>query len=143
MTVDLSTLETPGPTKTKITIPFWDAVEEGKLLLQHCKQCDTKVFYPRTICPQCWSNQLDWIEASGDGILKSFSIVYKPGHPAWLPVTPYIVGLVELEEGPTMLSYIISDPSKIDTGAVSQKVKLEPTNISGRILPAFKLLELT
>lgn len=141
MTVDLSKLETPGPTKTKTTTPFWGAAENGKLLIQCCKKCNANIFYPRAICPECWSDELEWKEISGRGVLKSFSIIYKPGHPAWAPATPYIVGLVEFDEGPTMLSYIISDPDSVDTYKVGQTLSLQETNISGRILPAFKRVE--
>ncbi len=138
MTVDLNTLRTPGPTITKTTSSFWEAAENGQLVLQYCEVCNNSIFYPRTICPICWSHELIWKQASGNGILKSFSVIHKPGHPAWMPVIPYVVGLVELEEGPTMLSFIIIDPDYLC--AVGQSLKLSPTNISGRVLPVFKPL---
>lgn len=128
----LSDLKVPGPTIIALTEPFWTAAAEGRLLIQRCGDCHKAVFYPREICPHCWSDQLSWEEASGEGRLKSFSRIHKPGHPGWALVTPYVVGLVELSEGPTMLSHILAeDPF------VGMALHLEPTDIGGRILPAF------
>ncbi len=136
MTVDLSSLSTPGPTITQTTAPFWEAAQNGKLVFQYCKDCGESVLYPRKICPFCWSHNLIWKSASGKGELKSFSVVHKPGHPAWIPAAPFVVGLVQLFEGPTILSFIITEPRY--SCSVGQKLELAPTNISGRVLPAFK-----
>ena len=81
------------------------------------------------------SSTFSWEEASGLGRLKSFSVVHKPGHPGWAPVAPYVVGLVELDEGPTMLSHIL--PGDKDP-VVGDRLELKPTNIGGRVLPAFQ-----
>ncbi|MDX8465404.1 zinc ribbon domain-containing protein [Mesorhizobium sp. VK23B] len=138
MSVDLNTLKTAGPTITALTRPFWDAAAEGRLKIQHCEDCGKAVFYPRPICPHCWGRRLAWKEASGRGRLKSFSEVHKPGHPGWLPAAPYVVGLVELAEGPTMLSFILPGlrPPRVDDA-----LRLAPTDIGGRVLPAFKPVE--
>jgi uncharacterized OB-fold protein len=133
--VDLKSLNLPGPTVTRLSAPFWEAAENGKLLIQHCGNCQSHVFYPRALCPHCWSSRLDWKEASGRGRLKSYSCVHRPGHPAWQPVAPYIVGLVELAEGPTMLSFIHAAGEGI---AVGDFLELAPTRLGGRMLPAFQ-----
>ncbi|RAZ92590.1 hypothetical protein DPM33_01445 [Mesorhizobium hawassense] len=138
MSIDLNTLKTPGPTITALTKPFWDAAAEGRLTIQRCKDCSTAVFYPRPICPYCWSKRLAWHDASGKGRLKSFSEVHKPGNPGWLPAAPYVVGLVELAEGPTMLSFILPGTRSLQVGAM---LRLAPTAIGGRVLPAFKQVE--
>lgn len=134
--VDLDQLKTPGPAITALTEPFWDAASKGKLVIQFCEDCAKAVFYPRLICPHCWSKRLVWRESSGNGILKSFSEIHKPGHPGWLPAVPYVVGLVELQEGATMLSLIVTDAGH--SCVVGEALKLAPTSIGGRILPAFK-----
>ncbi|MBZ9742683.1 MULTISPECIES: Zn-ribbon domain-containing OB-fold protein [unclassified Mesorhizobium] len=138
MSVDLNTLKTPAPTITALTQPFWNAAAQGRLKIQHCEDCGKAVFYPRSMCPHCWSKRLVWKEASGRGHLKSFSQVHKPGHPGWLPAAPYVVGLVELAEGPTMLSFIL--PGTRSPG-VGDALLLAPTAIGGRVLPAFKPVE--
>lgn len=134
MTVDLASLSVPGPPANALTAPFWQAAESGRLTLQHCGACGTWVFYPRAICPHCWADALVWQQASGAGRLKSFSVIWKPGHPGWIPATPYAVGLVELAEGPTMLSHILASADGI---AVGDTLFFAPTNIGGRTMPCF------
>ncbi|CAM3895931.1 Zn-ribbon domain-containing OB-fold protein [Lederbergia lenta] len=105
-------LNVPGPTITSVSKPFWDAVAQKEFILQKCIDCHEWVFYPRTICPHCWSDQLEWIPASGKGRLKTWGVVHKPGHPAWSEVAPYVLGIVELDEGPTMMSHLLLDPKR-------------------------------
>lgn len=133
---DLADLKTPGPTIIALTRPFWDAASEGKLLVQRCEDCNEAVFYPRALCPHCWSANLRWERASGRGTLKSFSVVHKPGHPAWLAVAPYVVGLVRLEEGPTMTSLILAGSAEPRVG---QALELHPCKVGGRVIPAFEI----
>ena len=131
----LSELKTPGPTVITLTLPFWQAAEAGKLLIQRCEDCREAIFYPRPICPSCWSPRLKWEEASGRGALRSYSVVHKPGHSGWLPAAPYVVGLVQLTEGPTMTSFILAEGAP----KVGDPLELEPTNIGGRVMPAFRI----
>nr|WP_304220346.1 OB-fold domain-containing protein [Fredinandcohnia onubensis] len=109
MIENFESLMVPGPTITPITKPFWDAVARKEFILQKCCDCGEWVFYPRSHCPHCWSNQLEWKPASGEGTLKTWSIVHRPGHPGWSEVTPYALGVVELEEGPSMLTHLLVD----------------------------------
>lgn len=111
MIKQLESLTIPGPTITPVTKPFWDAIEKREFILQKCTDCREWVFYPRLLCPHCWSDHLEWAPASGKGRLKTWSVVHRPGHPAWETVTPYLLGLVELAEGPTMLTHLLIDPS--------------------------------
>lgn len=134
--MDLDLLKTPEPTITALTEPFWAAAEQGRLIIQHCEECDNSIFYPRPICPHCWSERLVWKDASGLGRLKSFSIVHKPGHPGWLPIAPYAVGLVALDEGPTMLSFLLHAPEEKLT--IGKALEMIPTRIGKRTLPAFR-----
>jgi uncharacterized protein len=135
--IDLAALKVAGPTVTVLTRPFWDAASEGHLLVQRCGDCGRAVLYPRAICPGCWSGDLSWEEASGEGWLRSFSVVHKPGHAGWLPAVPYVVGLVELVEGPTMLSLVHAEGA---TPRVGSALRLAPTDIGGRVLPAFRMI---
>ncbi|UOA16957.1 Zn-ribbon domain-containing OB-fold protein [Sulfitobacter dubius] len=130
---DLATLKVPGPTIIPLTAPFWEAAAEGRLLIQRCGGCGGAAFYPRELCPYCWSDALRWEEARGVGRLKSFSIIHKPGHPGWFAVAPYSVGLVELAEGPTLLSHLLSEALE-----VGMALQLAPTSIGGRVLPCFR-----
>ena len=131
----LSDLTVPGPTATPLSEPFWAAAREGRLLIQRCGACNGAIFYPRGLCPHCWAEAPDWEEASGAGRLKSYSEVWKPGHPGWTRAAPYIVGLVELSEGPTLLSHILAKGRRVSVG---DPLRFVPTNIGGRILPCFE-----
>lgn len=132
---DLSKLTVPGPTIIALTKPFWDAASNGVLLIQKCRTCNARVFYPRPICPHCWADALEWTEVSGKGKLLSFSKIWKPGHVGWLPVTPYFVGIVELVEGPKMMSHIL-----VDNGVpvVDGELIFKSVNVGGQNLPFFK-----
>ena len=61
------------PTPDLETQPFWDACKEGRFLLKHCNACGEDHFYPRPFCPKCWSADVEWKEASGDGRLYTYS----------------------------------------------------------------------
>jgi len=97
-------LQTPAPIPTRISQPFWDAAAQRVLRLQRCEHCGLWVFYPRAHCPHCWSDRLVWADASGQGRIKAFSVVHKPGHAAWREIAPYALGVIALREGPCMLS---------------------------------------
>lgn len=135
MIADFANLSVPGPTTTKLTKPFWEAARQGRLIVQKCDACGKAVFYPRAICPHCWSDGLRWHNTNGRGRLKSYSLVHRPGHPAWTAVAPYMIGLVELEEGPTMLSNILASTAHV---VVGMWLVVEMTKVGTEILPFFK-----
>jgi hypothetical protein len=135
---ELSDLKVPGPIFEPLNAHFWDGAARGVLKIQHCLECDAHVFYPRPLCPQCWGEALTWVRASGAGRLKSFSVIHKPGHPGWAPVAPYVVGLVELAEGPVLLSHILTGGRQPGVGAA---LAFRPTDIGGRVMPCFELRE--
>jgi uncharacterized protein len=129
-------LKVPGPLPTQISEPFWHALREGGFVLQHCDACGKALFYPRAHCPHCWSERLTWREASGRGTVKSFSVIHRPGHFAWAAVAPYVIVLIDLDEGPTMLSQlIVDDPADARVGL---RVTLRPVAIGEYTLPFFK-----
>lgn len=97
--------------------PFFAAAASGKLMLPRCGECGHLFFYPRLACPRCWSRDLGWVGASGRGVVTVAAAVHRP---AWddLPrSTPYVVALIRLEEGPTMLSTVEgADPGAVVAG---------------------------
>ncbi|MFQ5875994.1 MAG: Zn-ribbon domain-containing OB-fold protein [Dehalococcoidia bacterium] len=104
----------PLPQPTPETKPFWDALKEHRLLIQRCKDCGRAYFYPRPLCPKCFSSNVEWFQASGKGKLYSFVINYRA--PPGFEPEPYVIAVVELEEGPRMLSNLIGvepDPEKV------------------------------
>jgi uncharacterized OB-fold protein len=132
---DLSSLKVAGPIYEPLNQPFWDGAEQGLLKVQHCCACGKHVFYPRTICPHCWADALEWVTVSGKAMLKSFSEIRKPGHPGWIAATPYLVGLVELDEGPTLLSHILAAGNYVRIG---DRLSFVQIDIGGRLLPCFR-----
>ncbi|MEH7378856.1 Zn-ribbon domain-containing OB-fold protein [Bacillus sp. JJ1533] len=132
----LENLTVPGPTVTPITKPFWDAVARNEFILQKCEDCGKWVFYPRSHCPHCWSNHLEWKPASGNGRLKTWSVVHRPGHLAWAEVAPYVLGVVELEEGPTMLTHLLVQPNQ--ELKIGLPLKVKTIKINDVWLPFFE-----
>jgi uncharacterized OB-fold protein len=100
----------PLPKPTPETQPFWDAAKQHKLVIQTCDDCHTPYFYPRPLCPACLSRRVRWIEASGRGRLHTYVINHRP--PRGFPVAaPFVIGMVELDEGPRLMSHIVDvDP---------------------------------
>jgi uncharacterized OB-fold protein len=105
----------PLPKPTPETRPFWDAAKQGRLVIQACDDCGTRYFYPRPLCPACLSRRVRWLDASGRGRLHTFVINHRP--PRGFPVQePFVIGIVELEEGPRMMSHIVgvtADPAAL------------------------------
>ena len=96
----------PIPQPTPETAPFWEGCAIAELRLQHCRNCGHVQFPPRKLCSGCFSEDVEWRNASGHGTLRSWSLVVMPGAPGFENEVPYLSALVALDEGPTMLSVI-------------------------------------
>jgi len=88
------------------TQPFWDAARERRLLIKRCNACGEAYFYPRNFCPKCWSDDTSWEEASGRATLYTWSIVYRNDLPPFGERVPYVAAIVDLEEGPRMITNV-------------------------------------
>lgn len=130
MTADL-----PTPVVTPETAPYWDGARAGKLLLQRCLECRGVHFYPRRTCPACWSERVEWIEASGRGRVHSFTVIHRPPAPAFASRVPYVVALVDLEEGPRMMANVVGDGA-LDV-AIDDPVTVTFESRGGIALPQF------
>ena len=136
MQVDPTTLAVPGPIPTVESAPFWQACREGRLELQRCDSCGHWVFYSRAICPFCWSSELSWQQASGTGVVRSFTVIHRPGHPAWAAAAGYTVAVITLTEGPTMLTTLIDvEPDAVSVG---MPVTVAFTRVGEFRLPFFR-----
>lgn len=94
------------PTPDAESQPYWDATKEGKLLIRRCNACKRAYFYPRDFCPHCWSEDVSWEEASGRATLYTWSVVRRNDLPPWPDRVPYIPAVVDLEEGPRMMTNV-------------------------------------
>lgn len=92
----------PTPNPTPDTKPYWDALQEGRLVLQACADCGRIRHYPRPVCPHCYSMSHRWVEAKGTGKVHAWTISHHPFHPGFKPELPYILLTVDLDEGVRM-----------------------------------------
>jgi len=88
--------------------PFFTAAAEGRLAIQRCPECGQAVFFPRTVCPRCRRGSPEWIDAAGTGMLYSFSVVARSAIPGYSDEVPYVVALVELDEGVRLMANIVN-----------------------------------
>jgi len=107
----------PLPTVAGETRPFWDCCRRGQLMIQRCDRCHEYQFYPRGICANCWSNDIKWVNASGRGTVWTFTVTYQNRTPGFAEEVPYVLALVELEEGVRMFTNIIQcNPREVTIG---------------------------
>ncbi len=104
------------PPATDLSQPFREGCRSGELRLQYCGACDRHQFYPRIICSGCGGDELEWRAVSGRGRIASYTVVRRAISRAY--EAPYVVALVELEEGPRMMSAIVgAEPEAVSVGA--------------------------
>ncbi len=101
-------IQKPLPEPSPVTEPFWQGLRKREVRIQRCEQCQRYVFYPRTLCPYCLSETLEWVRASGKGRVYSYTIVRRAMHPAFQAEVPYVFAIIELEEGVRLASNVIN-----------------------------------
>jgi uncharacterized protein len=104
MTHGPSVSSRPRPAIGPDNARFWEGCREHRLLLPWCTHCSKAHLPPGPICPYCWSESLEWREASGRGVISTFTVVHKAWFPAFADQVPYNVVQVELAEGPRLTS---------------------------------------
>lgn len=95
------------PRLTASTEPFWTGLVEGEFRTTQCLDCRHMTFPPKPICPTCWSRDIEWVVLSGRGTLASFTEV-SAAPKVFVSETPYVLALVDLEEGVRVLSRILA-----------------------------------
>lgn len=96
---------TGEPLVSETAKPYWEAAAAQELRIQHCRPCDRHYFYPRSFCPHCQCDDVEWTRVSGQAVLRSFVINRRP-LPGLEALSP-IIAIVELAEGPMMLTNIV------------------------------------
>jgi uncharacterized OB-fold protein len=127
----------PLPEPTEVSRPFWQAAKEHRLLIQRSVKTGKYVFYPRAVSPFGAGDELEWVEAAGRGTVYSFTVARRPTAPQWAADGPYVIAIVELEEGVHMTANIVDcAPEDVRVGmpvvVTYQDVTLEVT------LPQFR-----
>jgi uncharacterized protein len=105
----------PLPVPTPETEPFWEGLRQHQLRIQRCKECGRAYFYPRPFCPRCFSSNVEWFTASGRAKLHTYEIINR-APAAFAQDAPYVLAVVELDEGPRMLTNIVGvepEPAKL------------------------------
>jgi uncharacterized protein len=97
----------PRPLNPELSRPFWDAAKRHELVMPRCRTCDHLFFYPRSECPRCLSTNLGWMKVSGRGRLHTYTVVYQPANAAFRDAAPHIYAVVQLDEGPRMVSNVV------------------------------------
>lgn len=112
----------PLPLSTPTSEPFWAALRDERVEIQHCGRCEKYVFYPRSHCPTCLGDDLTWRTVSGRGRIHSFTVAREPTAPVFADETPLVLAIIELDEGPRLTSTVIGRPDS----ALAVGVAVEP-----------------
>jgi uncharacterized protein len=94
-----------APRTTEFTRPFWDAVEAGRLTTTRCRACGFLTFPPKPICPDCWTTDVEYIELSGRGTLRSYTEI-NVAPAVFRDEAPYVIGIIDLDEDVRLLSRV-------------------------------------
>ncbi|WP_219666624.1 Zn-ribbon domain-containing OB-fold protein [Streptomyces bambusae] len=100
------------PEVDDFTRPYWEAAADGALLLRHCAACGRTHHYPREFCPHCWAgeDQVTWRPATGRATLYTWSVVHRNDLPPFGARVPYVAAVVDLAEGPRMMTEVVDCP---------------------------------
>jgi uncharacterized OB-fold protein len=112
----------PAPEPSPETKAFWEGAAQGKLLIKKCRACGQMHYYPRALCPFCFSDATEWQAAAGTGTIYSYSVMRRAE-------VPYAIAYVTLDEGPTMMTNLVS--CDFDALRIGQRVRLAFTPTAG------------
>ncbi len=119
----MSENQKPVPVIQPWSEEFWKGTKQKKLLVQHCKDCDANIFYPRKQCPECWSTNLDWSEVGGKATVYAYSVMLDMVEPKFWEDLPYILAMVDLDEGVRMTTRIVEcRPEDVQIGMAVEVV---------------------
>ena len=119
------------------TQPFWDALRQHRLIYQACHGCNTTFAPYQPVCPACWSEDLEDRESTGRGRIYTFSVVHRAPTPAFRPDLPYVVAIVQLDEGFYLTTNIVDCP--VQDVRIDLPVQVEFVDATAEItLPKFR-----
>ncbi|MDP2951966.1 MAG: Zn-ribbon domain-containing OB-fold protein [Chloroflexota bacterium] len=107
----------PLPSPTKFSRGFWEGAKRHELVVQRCRDCGRYRHSPKPACPHCLSTDTEWARVSGRGTVYTYTVHYRAPAPAFGSDLPLVTALIELEEGPLMMSNIVGcPPEKVSIG---------------------------
>lgn len=129
-------LPKPAPTPDRLSLAYWEAALEGRLVCPECTACGLWFFRPELACPRCLSLHWRWGECAGTGVIESLTTIHRPPHPAI--EVPLILASIRLDEGPYLLTNIVGDRER---AAIGTPVRAVFTERRGQfMLPQFEPL---
>ena len=126
----------PAPGPDPETEPYWRAAHEGRLLVQRCRSCGNHQLYPRWRCLRC-RGEVEWVDASGRGTVYSFTVIRQNFSRSFKHLIPYVVALVDLEEGPRLMTNVVGCPPEDVRIGMAVRVRFEPVSDEAA-LPLFE-----
>lgn len=115
------------PDIDELNSPFWDGLAAGEVRLQKCASCGAHQYPAESFCYECGAQDLTWVPVKGEGEIYSFITVHQQYHKAFAEFLPYTVAIVQMDEGPRMLSAMLG----LD----------KPVEIGGRVKPNIRMVD--
>ncbi|MFD5424321.1 Zn-ribbon domain-containing OB-fold protein [Streptomyces sp. NPDC127084] len=120
------------------TRTYWEAAADGRLLVRRCGACGAAHHYPREFCPHCWSEDVGWERASGRATLYTWSVVHRNDLPPFADRTPYTAAVVDLAEGPRMMTVVVDCPEVELRVGMELEVAFREDGGDGFAVPVFR-----
>jgi len=128
----------PVPRPSPESAAFWEGAQAQRLMLPCCNVCGKFWFPPSQRCRHCLAADFAWVQASGTGRIYSFVVYHRVYHPGFEDAVPYVVAIVELDEGPRLLTNIVGvAPEDVRCDA---RVRVNFQERDGMTLPMFSLV---
>ena len=112
----------PLPIPTPTSKPYWENLNDERVVIQRCRNCEKWIFYPRSHCPACLDLDLEWTEVDGKGVLYTYTVARQPTSPHFQNELPQILAVVELTNGVRLTTTLINVPEE----SIQIGMKLRP-----------------
>ena len=118
---------------------YWEKAKAHELWLRKCNECRVVYFYPRDICPDCYSMNVEWVQSSGKATLHAYAIAERGPTPAFRDAVPYVTAIVELDEGPRMPTNLVDVPMDEEHIKVGMALEVTFDDVTSSVtLPKFR-----
>jgi len=134
----MTTALKPAPATDPSTLEYWDAARRGELRIPLCSDCGRHHMYPRTVCPHCGSSSLAWTACRGTGEVYSFTVVHRAPSPAFEGDVPYVVAVVQLDEGPHLMTNLVKVAPEAVRVGLRVRVGFREAGDAGARVPVFE-----
>jgi uncharacterized OB-fold protein len=128
-------IDKPAPAISEKNREYFEGTRVGELRIRCCRKCSTRFRFAHEWCPNCWSPELTWVKATGNARVSHYSVVHQAPTAAFAAGGPYVLALVELEEGVRMMTNIVD--CDVETVHVGMAVTLTFEDRGEERLPVF------